>query len=65
MFKVQTSQHVLAVKDLEKSEKYFVNKLGFTIRFRVDGWVFLSLQSFHVMLGHCADEVPAEETNNH
>ena len=65
MFKVETSQHVLAVKDLDKSTQYFVEKLGFQIRFRVDGWVFLSLQSFHVMLGHCVDEVTADETNNH
>ena len=65
MFKVQASQHVLAVNDIVKSEQYFVDKLGFEIRFRADGWVFLSLQSFHVMLGHCVDEVPAEQTNNH
>jgi len=62
---VQTTQHVLAVKDLENSERYFVDKLGFQVRFRVDGWVFLSLQSFHVMLGHCADDLSAKETNNH
>ena len=65
MFKIDTTQHVLAVKDLEKSEEYFTDKLGFKVRFRVDGWVFLSLQSFHVMLGHCANEMSAEETNDH
>ncbi len=65
IFKVLTTQHVLAVKDLEKSEDYFVGKLGFQVRFRVDGWVFLSLQSFHLMLGHCADDLSAKETNNH
>jgi len=65
MFKVHKTKHVLAVKDVEKSETYFVEKLGFQITFRVDGWVFLSLQDFHVMLGHCPDEISAEETNNH
>ena len=65
MFKVETTQHVLAVKDLVESEKYFVEKLGFDVRFRVDGWVFLSLQGFHVMIGHCADDYSAAETNNH
>lgn len=65
MFTIQTTQHVLAVKDLDASEAYFVDKLGFTVRFRVDGWVFLSLQGFHVMLGHCADDLSAAETNNH
>ena len=62
---MHTTQHVLAVNDLEESEQYFVEKLGFTVRFRVDGWVFLNLQEFHVMLGHCPDELPAGETNNH
>ena len=53
------------MKDLEKSEQYFVEKLGFNVRFRVEDWVFLSLQGFHVMLSHCADDLSAEETNNH
>ena len=65
MFKVQATQHVLAVNDLASSEAYFIDKLGFEIRFKVDGWVFLSLQDFHVMLGHCADDYSAKETNNH
>ena len=65
IFKVQTTQHVLAVKNLEESEDFFVDKLGFEVRFRVEGWVFLSLQSFHVMIGHCADDYSASETNNH
>jgi uncharacterized glyoxalase superfamily protein PhnB len=65
MFKVKATQHVLAVNDLEKAENYFLDKLGFAARFRVDGWSFLSLGSFHVMLGHCPDEVPARDTHNH
>jgi catechol-2,3-dioxygenase len=65
IFKVQTTKHVLAVKDLEKSENYFIENLGFQVRFRIDGWAFLCLQCFHVMLGHYADEVSSEETNNH
>ena len=56
MFKVKATQHVLAVNDLDKSERYFIEKFGFTLRFRADGWSFISLQDFHVMLGHCSDE---------
>ena len=51
MFKVTATHHVLAVNDLEKIESYFLEKLGFSIRFHVDGWSFLSLGRFHVMLG--------------
>lgn len=39
--------------------------LGFTVRFRVDGWSFLSLGEFHVMLGDCPDEMPARDTQGH
>jgi uncharacterized glyoxalase superfamily protein PhnB len=65
MFKVNKTQHVLAVNDLDASEKYFVEKLGFTLRSRIDGWSFLSLHNFHLMVGHCEGEMPARDTNNH
>ncbi|MCG8605066.1 VOC family protein [bacterium] len=65
MFKVTATQHVLAVNNLEEAESYFIDKLGFELCFRVDGWSFISLQDFHVMLGHCPDELPARDTNNH
>ena len=65
MFIVKASQHVLAVNNLEESERYFIDKLGFNLRFRADGWSFISLQDFHIMLGHCPDEVLAKETNSH
>lgn len=65
MFDVKATQHVLAVNDLEKTERYFLDKLGFSVRFRVEGWSFLSLDSFHIMLGHCPDELPARDTHDH
>lgn len=65
MFEIKATQHVLAVNDLEQTETYFLEKLGFSVRFRVDGWSFLSLGGFYVMLGHCPDEMPARETREH
>lgn len=65
MFHVVRTQHVLAVKDLAAAEAYFIDKLGFSIRFKVDGWSFLQLSEFYLMLGHCADEVSARETGDH
>ena len=65
MFKVSRTQHVLAVNDLDAAEKYFVDKLGFTLDSRIGGWSFLHLDSFYIMAGHCAGEVPARDTNNH
>lgn len=65
MFKVTKTQHVLAVNDLAASEQYFVDKLGFVVTFRVEGWLFLSLSDFHLMVGHCQGEMLARDTNNH
>ncbi len=65
VFEVKATQHVLAVKDLKQTEHYFLETLGFSVRFRVEGWSFLSLGNFHVMLGHCPDEVPARDTRDH
>lgn len=65
MFRVRKTQHVLAVNDLEAAERYFVEKLGFALRTRIDGWSFLHLDNFHLLVGHCEGEMLAKETNNH
>ena len=35
------------------------------VDFTVPGWAFLSRGAFRLMLGHCADEMPASETGDH
>ncbi len=65
MFRVQKTQHVLAVNDLDAAETYFVEKLGFTLQQRIGGWSFLHLDSFYLMVGHCEGEMLARATNNH
>lgn len=65
MFEVTATQHVLAVNDLKKAESYFLDKLGFSVRFRTDGWSFLSFGQFHIMLGHCPGEIPARDIHEH
>jgi uncharacterized glyoxalase superfamily protein PhnB len=63
--KVKQTRHVLAVKDLALSARYYMETLGFKRDFALEGWEFLSLGDFKVMLGECRDEVPASETGNH
>lgn len=60
------ARSVLAVQDVERSRRFYLDVLGF----REDpisspGWAFLSKDAFHVMLGECRDEVSAAETGNH
>jgi catechol 2,3-dioxygenase-like lactoylglutathione lyase family enzyme len=63
---VLDSRCVLAVQNLDTSTRFYIEVLGFQLD-PVDakGWSFLSLDSFKLMLGECADEVAAGETGNH
>lgn len=65
MVKIDGTWHVLAVNDVEKSMKYYVDTLGFKLNLMADDWRFLSMGAFRVMLGECPEEVPASETHNH
>ena len=65
MFKVLKSQHVLAVDNYAESVGYFIDKLGFTLQFQVDGWSFLYLDTFYLMVGDCKGEMLARETASH
>lgn len=66
MSRVLDSRSVLAVQDLARSTRFYIEVLGFQLD-PVDakGWSFLSMDSFKLMLGECADEVAATETGNH
>lgn len=59
------TRHVLAVRNLAVSAGYFRDQLGFARDFTVPGWEFLSLGGFKVMLGECADAMPARDTGDH
>jgi catechol 2,3-dioxygenase-like lactoylglutathione lyase family enzyme len=67
MHRIVSPRSVLAVRDLERSTRFYVDVLGFRRDFGdgSDGWSFLSRDGFSVMLGECPDEVPAGETGNH
>ena len=56
---------VLAVPDLAASVDYYTRVLGMAVDFTAPGWAFLSRGSFRVMLGECADALPAHETGDH
>lgn len=56
---------VLAVRDLAAAVEYYTRVLGMAVDFTAPGWAFLSRGSFRLMLGHCADALPASETGDH
>ena len=56
---------VLAVRNLTASVEYYTGVLGMALDFTAPGWAFLSRGSFRLMLGECADAMPAHETGDH
>lgn len=56
---------VLAVQNLNASVEYYTDVLGLALDFTAPGWAFLSRGSFRLMLGECADAMPAHETGDH
>lgn len=65
MAEVLASTHVLAVRDLSASVRFYVEKLGFTEDLRVDGWAFVSRGACRLRLGHCPDVVPMSQAPDH
>lgn len=66
MTEVFRARSVLAVQNLERSRRFYVDVLGFTEDdIHSPGWAFLSKDACHLMLGECPDEVPAGATGNH
>ncbi|GAA0880597.1 hypothetical protein GCM10009119_35670 [Algoriphagus jejuensis] len=63
--KLTGSRHVLAVKNLKTSADYYKTLLGFETLWSDDFWHFLVRDEITLMLGECADEVPAGDTGDH
>lgn len=55
----------LAVPNLDVSSDYYTRVLGLEIEFTAPGWVFLSRDSFRVMLGECPDAIPPAQLGDH
>lgn len=65
MPKLKNARNVLAVNDLPTSVAFYCQRLGFSIDSEYDGWCFLTRDGIQFMLGHCPDEVPASQINDH
>lgn len=65
MPEILSSTFVLAVRDLAASKKFYLEKLGFTEEFSVDGWAFLSRGACHLRLGDCPEAIPMSQTPDH
>jgi predicted enzyme related to lactoylglutathione lyase len=65
MPEILSSTFVLAVNDLAASKQYYMETLGFTEDFSVDGWAFLSRGACQLRLGDCPDAKPMSANQDH
>jgi uncharacterized glyoxalase superfamily protein PhnB len=65
MPRILQNHYVLAVHDLKRSAKFFVDALGFEVAAEPPGWVFVAKDNCMIMLGECADAIPAGELGDH
>ena len=59
------NHYVLAVHDPRAEADFLVNALGFRVTQEPPGWIFVARDNCMVMLGHCADAIPAGELGDH
>lgn len=64
MATIVQNHYVLAVHDLRTSSEFFVS-LGFSVVSEPPGWVFVEKDNCMVMLGECADALPASKIGDH
>lgn len=65
MSEVTGATFVLAVRDLDASRRFYLEKLGFSEDFSVDGWAFLSRGACKLRIGHCPEAIPMSQTPDH
>ena len=64
--KISPWAHVLAVRDIDVSAKYFCEALGFVIEWpEATDWRLVRRDSVRIMLGKCPDATPAAELGPH
>src|SRR5690242_3970060 len=59
------NHYVLAVHDIRRSAKFYVEILGFRIVREPPGWIFVAKENCMIMLGECPGDTSAGETGCH
>ena len=59
------NHYVLAVHDVKRSARFYVDVLGFEIVSQPEGWIFLKKDQCMIMLGECPDDMHPSELGCH
>lgn len=65
MSTITAATFVLAVKDLDLSRRFYIDRLGFTEHLVVEGWSFLIRGACELRLGHCPDAAAVSPADDH
>ena len=64
--KIAPWAHVLAVNDIDRSARYFCQRLGFTLAWsEASDWRLVQRDGVRIMLGKCPDVTPAAQIGPH
>lgn len=59
------NHYVLAVHDVKKSARFYVDVLGFKVGAEPPGWVFVKKDNCLIMLGECPEDMHPSELGCH
>jgi catechol 2,3-dioxygenase-like lactoylglutathione lyase family enzyme len=59
------NHYVLAVHDVKRSARFYIDVLGFKIVSEPDGWIFVKKDNCMIMLGECPDDMHPSELGCH
>jgi catechol 2,3-dioxygenase-like lactoylglutathione lyase family enzyme len=65
MSPILQNHYVLAVHDVQRSAKFYVEMLDFKIDSEPPGWIFVKKDNCMIMLGECPDDMPASNIGGH
>jgi uncharacterized glyoxalase superfamily protein PhnB len=59
------NHYVLAVHDVRKSARFYVEQMGFHVTAEPPGWIFVARDNCMIMLGECPDDMHPSELGCH
>jgi catechol 2,3-dioxygenase-like lactoylglutathione lyase family enzyme len=62
---ILANHYVLAVHNVARSAKFYVDILGFQITANPPGWIFVSKDNCTIMLGECPDDLHPSQLGCH
>jgi catechol 2,3-dioxygenase-like lactoylglutathione lyase family enzyme len=65
MSPILQNHYVLAVHNVRRSARFYVEMLGFEIHNEPAGWIFVKKDNCMIMLGECPDDMPASALGCH